>query len=1321
MQAPVQHSLVIAPNSGYDYCSVDVMYTSQVDDKKYAPSLIVNMENPRILLLFRFVADIINAVEIVNSAVSKTKNQGNKPIADTERKSTREEESENAEGEICTSNEGTKPMELVIQLQQVSVVLPLSQNSDHVLSSNINHLMLAMPGYALPSNLLHEAHLPSVETMLQESLLSATTYKFSGFGSNESKATFEKKSAARDTDNTDENVDSATRSDVNNVPRVKEESRLDFSPRGKGIFDGRRKTKSEPKRTGSLTRKGVLFYEQDQADRARNKTAGVLEVPLKIVNMQDKPERTKINTVEDDYEDNVLVGPVNAAKHVVQGTRKLVNNFIDIFEDGHGGREAGVALEGYQVGQPGSRFEMITESDPRTDVTNDESSDQEFMLQSSLTVSEPTLAICIEGFQILTGHLVARSKAITSSEAVHSSKDNSAGGVLRRPSSITSFSWPKDYFDVVSRSVFLKPTNLGIVFFQAQSKPNSSGPAQLHFSSTPLSLTLSSPNYASLMNFIRGNLNDLNSQDCSENAEEPFRYSELRFNPEMKFGPPAGCPVFRLTVAVPELSTILEANPHEWSSSKPSWSFTPISESHDLSPFFHAAVSNVLLDLGTLEGGDMHMKICATSLDMHDLRVGYRLDDLSKPLTIEETYFEKTPVFDKCAEGLESLDHLMYTKASPFSGKSSSEDDQDESNVQAEIGVKTPEKEDADDSLHSTEEVTHLTDGNSSKTGIKLSVARRLSERSQYRNILAALKGNLEYASPDTQKQLTPNRSDGDVDRNFLPVIDLLNLSSSNSQEERGHACIRLVTAPHHPAVGEGLSTTPSRSILLGSNPNIRLEVSLAMLNDGTVAVETALSSALIQWPYFHDISLISSISNIFQLPDLDSDYNKDSDSMIDWSEPTPWLYINTILTDLEVFIPVLDAEIAVHMVAELWEKQALGKSFSFDSNNVQDYRQGSPSSPKSEFQHVADLLLAAMLLDNTESPGALALEERGLALSASVVRFAYAYGGDGESVIKTDAQDLSTFIRDPRARVNCVLQPFSFSAEIESIIPHCVEAQEFEKLQRAAVVIQRQWRQFVARRYALEAIGHKNISFPLAALTMLHRRSSSRLSSQSLDSGEMDEHTNQWKLVDQLMVDVSSPHTRSLLKNYKRVSKDRSQIMFLSQYRATSSTIVRFKTGSLTTRAAFSHIPFWQTLWGNVDRIIYASPSSVQDSTTGTSQNTSPKESNTEEFAAFRSHSLQVNGTVESAAFFLCNDKPQTFGAPDVLQFTVCQTSLAYDASSLLPDRPPNKAARLKMAIYASFLNSGTSRWEPLCDLWPMKADYIDINSTMYLSDRRT
>ena len=47
-----------------------------------------------------------------------------------------------------------------------------------------------------------------------------------------------------------------------------------------------------------------------------------------------------------------------------------------------------------------------------------------------------------------------------------------------------------------------------------------------------------------------------------------------------------------------------------------------------------------------------------------------------------------------------------------------------------------------------------------------------------------------------------------------------------------------------------------------GSNGRLKVEVSLAMHADSTMAVEVGISEALLNWPYFQDLSLVSAQSS---------------------------------------------------------------------------------------------------------------------------------------------------------------------------------------------------------------------------------------------------------------------------------------------------------------------------------------------------------------------------------------------------------------------------------------------------------------------------
>ena len=63
---------------------------------------------------------------------------------------------------------------------------------------------------------------------------------------------------------------------------------------------------------------------------------------------------------------------------------------------------------------------------------------------------------------------------------------------------------------------------------------------------------------------------------------------------------------------------------------------------------------------------------------------------------------------------------------------------------------------------------------------------------------------------------------------------------------------------------------------------------------------------------------------------------------------------------------------------------------------------------------------------------------------------------------------------------------------------------------------------------------------------------------------------------------------------------------------------------------------------------------------------------------ADFRPTSVDVKGTAQAVSLVLCNDKPTTFGAPDVLDFCADNLKLSFTLDQSFSDRPPNQVASL-------------------------------------------
>jgi hypothetical protein len=78
-------------------------------------------------------------------------------------------------------------------------------------------------------------------------------------------------------------------------------------------------------------------------------------------------------------------------------------------------------------------------------------------------------------------------------------------------------------------------------------------------------------------------------------------------------------------------------------------------------------------------------------------------------------------------------------------------------------------------------------------------------------------------------------------------------------------------------------------------------QLGLAVLADGTVAVQTALSQALVQWPFLHDTSFVSAITAVF----IGADGG--AARPLDMALLQPWLYNNVLLINSQLFVPVLE------------------------------------------------------------------------------------------------------------------------------------------------------------------------------------------------------------------------------------------------------------------------------------------------------------------------------------------------------------------------------------------------------------------------------
>lgn len=1125
LRATAEHQIVLSPSHNAQYCAMQVHFTSKVDGKRYSPHLVVDISNPRIMLLFRFVKDFMDGIEIVTKGISKAN------------------VSNGADGAHPMPEKNAEmPMDFILNIGDIDLILPTDQKKRSVLNISIKELVLANPGNALPDAVLDDASLPQLDSIIEESIICSNTFLYADFSRD--KSTAETRKSNHENNFGGDDHDDTPASEIQETsPSASLEAAVDnpkASTRPSNVSLANKKTQRAKKMKGVL-----LFEEQYDSKPSDNSRAGVLHLP------EDSSK-----AIPDNLDDNILSKPA-AAMNLM-----------------------GKALRDF-VGQRNDNSAHVSETFEKPQQTLSESSNDNDIEESvkddiTMPLPSPHLAICIREMKIVSGSLIPIPFAPVG-DGSNPEKSKISRGVYHIGSMFATESFY--FYDVAGQNEFTEPINLGIVLFERNLHQ------QLHISLSEFKLVLSQAVYTTIMDFVGGNLADFLHSSDEHNI---LRFKEIRYNESLRFGPAYHTNVgFRFTLATPELDFLLASHPNEWIEDSDVYHSNKYNK-NDVLPFFAINVSNLIMNMVSLDSGDTYMNFCSTKVDMKDLRLGYRLNKISHDIATNE--IEQTEP--------ETAQDVQIEPSSPA-----------------------------------------------------VSVARRLSNHSlKHRSSIQGHRLNkgsnvhLDGVFADIRSQ------------NYdVPVIDFTNIPSMKAILGDDVACYRLLTTDIASKERDCVGSIP------GSNRKIRLETSVAILSDGTMAVEVALSGGILQWPYFYDSSLMKCIAGIFTHVD-ERQNNACSDNQIDI---TAWLYINIVMSDTEVFVPIIDANIASRLISELWEPGSLER--------------------QNEFERAADMILATLLVHSTDEAGALSLEDRGISFDISLLRCCIGSGGDGELTVKTDLVDVAALIRDPNARIHTVIQPLSASLNLKMQQPEASERHEFNRFNNAAIVIQRHWRRYYLMHKSKEILQHINTSD---------------------EEVEVDSNIGgQWKLVEKLAMDVATPRTKALLEDYYSGKGEKGVFSSHVLFKSLSVRSVNLKVGVFTGRLAFSHVAFWK---------------SAIDSFKAFGQNTPNYDDNKNPKDDFRPNGLKVSASFERLAIVLCNDKPETFGAPDVLNICLSDGEGALDMASLLPDRPPNAVGNVSMTLFSSFLNSGSSKWEPMVSPWPVRAEIVDSNGSGFASDRK-
>lgn len=86
-----------------------------------------------------------------------------------------------------------------------------------------------------------------------------------------------------------------------------------------------------------------------------------------------------------------------------------------------------------------------------------------------------------------------------------------------------------------------------------------------------------------------------------------------------------------------------------------------------------------------------------------------------------------------------------------------------------------------------------------------------------------------------------------------------------------------------------------------------------------------------------------------------------------------------------------------------------------------------------------------------------------------------------------------------------------------------------------------------------------------------------------------------------------------------------------------------------------------------------------------------------------FRPMKVTVDLSVNMASLVICNDRPQSYGAPDFLLLSTKGIALEMYSERLLPNRRPDIGIQFEAESKVDFLNNSSGSWQQLMAFWPI------------------
>eukprot|EP00878_Enallax_costatus_P006928 GHUV01007260.1.p1 GENE.GHUV01007260.1~~GHUV01007260.1.p1 ORF type:complete len:2890 (+),score=849.52 GHUV01007260.1:2-8671(+) len=902
-----------------------------------------------------------------------------------------------------------------------------------------------------------------------------------------------------------------------------------------------------------------------------------------------------------------------------------------------------------------------------------------------------------------------------------------------------------------------------------------------------LSLQLSSSSYRCLMDTLYGNLLYWYSTFQAGSIQlNPPPVHQTSFQPNLKFGPrPGQLPNFGVTVSSSAIQGTLWADQRWW---MPSYPQSAPQHSHaGPSPFSSSsgAGSSVVPFMSLLwqeaslcvqfmkVTNDMHVNLYAQDTEWRDVRMAST--DLSCPGTSfqRRNLVGRRSEYETAHDDLQQLDNLRrFERARHFASRSTAED----TNVGA---AASPSARASWLSRSRSDYEDRIGSGDGGRAGWALTSEEadvglddpEAAQSPDARGVRFRSPGRSPGFGPGTTRPINLHSRPERLTPKPESVEDDGSVHGVSSEETLGEQ--QLDVSELYPSLlqpsTDGIHEVPDLSVIRvldelpadesahlankgkrvkpnsAANPSESggFKFHMGYLKEGTMTVELTLGSALLQWPYLSDLSLVSAMINIFY-----NDWGAAPKLPPAWVQlkRNAWLYFNLVITDSQIFMPLLTP----HM----------------DPDGNSSSSEGQTDAVSSPFAVLQDIVMkqASLTGEDIEAGRGQPLQQTGVALTFGAFRFGYFYGGDGEAIMRFDLRNLAGFIRDQNAVITNWLLPMpSAKLEMKYDWPMVEEHRALEPLLMISrrMLLYYKVRKRERRRKQREA--RVAAGLPAAASSELSRaadtegKAAHAADKQDNASGSYTTSAARAAAAaaatpEQRLLALACEHAEEMFG--ERVTADwhntwarhhgvthpaQTNMGLLGQassgmfgvYKRKARSELLIAVAPITVRAAFSNVNAWKTLQADMDFAGRAR-------STGLGMWPPRPDIQAEVLAVraaggvwpppptgwaaeFRRSSMRYTVEFATVMLMLCDDKPHSFGAPDVLQAMARGVSFVHALEYRYPRTAPERADRLHVegGVGVSILNNSNSKWEVLLEPWPLLISLSDPINPLSKGDR--